>query len=166
MKNRSCIKQFIGDINSEVEYLFEKGTPFDERRGSRKNAPNTRRRRRHLRDEVITARQRTETTIGDINESSRVHESGVRDETGDGSSDTLSRVIETISQCFYQWCFSNPIFNSQAFISDCHGLLQDNEDQTDSKTKSRRKNHNGRFKENIFTIILDKTTDGRSQSCG
>ena len=28
------------------------------------------------------------------------------------------------------------------------------------------KNHNGRFKENIFTIILDKTTDGRSQSCG
>ena len=50
---------------------------------------------------------------------------------------------------FLPMVFSNPIFNSQAFISDCHGLLQDNEDQTDSKTQIS--------KAKIITAVLRKT---------
>ena len=130
-KFRSCFFHMVSDIHSEIDYMFERGTLFEERRGSGRRIQRKAARLRRCQDKDIPHGLVPRPPIADADEIGQVDEEA---ENGDDGTDPLFEDVEAISLGFYESCFSKAFFNSHSFISDCHSLFQEYENKTDQKT--------------------------------
>ena len=130
-KFRSCFFHVVSDIHSEIDYMFERGTLFEERRGSGRRIQRKAARLRRCQDKDIPHGLVPRPPIADADEIGQVDEEA---ENGDDGTDPLFEDVEAISLGFYESCFSKAFFNSHSFISDCHSLFQEYENKTDQKT--------------------------------
>ena len=130
-KFRSCFIHVVGDIHSEIDYLFERGTLFEERRGSGRRIQRKTTRLRRWQDKDTSSALVPRPPIADADEIGQVDEEA---ENGDDRTDSLDEDVETISLGFYESCFSKANFNPQSFISHCHSLFQEYENKTNQKT--------------------------------
>ena len=133
---RSSFSHYVNDIYSEVDYLFENGTLFkhEARRGQRTSKTTSRSERRSGAIDQTTSQKRPRSM--DTGDGPDIFDADGDGEIGASSTDSFSQHVDAIIQCFCDFCFSNPIFETDSILSACRFFDEQNGGSSMDETKA------------------------------